>query len=65
MFNFKKAESFKIAGRAGTVNQVYEYKSRQDKSRLLKDIRLTGPRYDPRTRKQVFEMEIKLPGGTP
>jgi len=62
-FSYKKTESLKVSGKAGVVSQVYEFKKTLDKSRLFKDVSLEGPRFDRRSRRQIFDIEIKLPGG--
>jgi hypothetical protein len=62
-YSFRKREAVKLSGLAGTVNKVYDFKKKLDDSPLFPESTLQGPRYDPRRRKQVFDIEIKLPGG--
>ncbi len=60
-FDYRKGENIKVSGVAGTVNQVYDFKSQIDASELFLDSELQGPRWDERRRQQVFDVTIRLP----
>ncbi len=61
LFDYRKGNSARIGGQADSVNQVYDYKTRMDGSALFLNAELTGPRYDARRKKQLFDMELALP----
>lgn len=61
---FRRGENAVVSGEAEAVNQVYEFKQNVDDSPLFKGGRastLTGPQWDERKRKNVFELDIGLP----
>lgn len=62
-FSYIKGKAVKIPGDAATVEQVYEFKNKLDGSKLFDEVSLKGPRWDKKKRKQVFDIEIELPGG--
>ncbi len=64
-FAYRKAEGVKISGQADSVNQVYDYKTRMDESVLFSNADLSGPRYDGRRKKHLFDMDLALPEETP
>lgn len=61
-YTYTKGQAIKVAGEAGDVNHVYEFKTKVDASSLFTRSTLNGPRLDRRTRKQVFEIDIALGG---
>lgn len=62
-FSYRKDEGVKISGDAGAVNLVYDFKTALDGSKMFRDVSLQGPRGEPRTGKQLFDMDMKLAGG--
>lgn len=60
--SYQKGTQIKIIGEAMDVNLVYDFSNKLNKSPLFKKTVLHGPRYDRRKRKQVFDVEIHLPG---
>ncbi|MFC1497391.1 PilN domain-containing protein [Verrucomicrobiota bacterium] len=61
--NYEKAEEMKISGEATHVNLVYDFKKKLDESELFYETILQGPNLDVKTRRQIFDMNIKLSGG--
>lgn len=59
-FSYRKTDVLNVGGSAVTVAQIYAFKRKLDKSSLFGDVILEGPRWDPRRKKQVFEMNIEL-----
>jgi len=59
-FSYRKKDVLKIAGEAPATAQIYELKRKLDVCALFGNTALEGPRYDPRRRKQVFEIDISL-----
>jgi hypothetical protein len=64
-FTYRKGDSVRISGEADAVGVVYAFKNKLDESDLFAASSLTGPRRDPRRRKEVFDVELELPGGEP
>jgi len=62
-FSYRKGETVKIAGEAGTVDVIYTFKKNLDGSKLFFEASLQGPRHDKRKRKEVFDIEMRLPRG--
>jgi hypothetical protein len=60
-FSYRKEEVLKVSGQAPTVAQIYAFKRKLDSSELFGNVTLEGPRYDPRRKRQVFEVDIRLP----
>ena len=62
-FTYRKGEEVKISGEADSANLVYDFKNKLDGSRFFTGTSLDGPRRDPRRNKEVFDIDMKLPGG--
>ena len=62
-FSFRKDEGLKISGEATSVNLVYEFKKSVDASPLFRKNSLQSVRQDPRSGRQIFDMDLALPGG--
>lgn len=62
-FTYRKGEGVKISGEADTVNLVYDFKNSLDGAHFFAGTTLDGPRHDPRKGKEMFNMDLKLPGG--
>lgn len=62
---YRKGESVKLSGEAQTVQQVYDFKAKLDATGLFVSCTLQGPRLDPSRGKQLFDIDIALPGGRP
>lgn len=60
-FTYKKGESVKLTGEAGTVDQVYAFKNKLDSSELYTENVINGPHFERLRGKQVFDMELRLP----
>ncbi|MCX7591778.1 MAG: hypothetical protein N2255_09135 [Kiritimatiellae bacterium] len=60
-FLYKKGEVVKIAGEGDSVGLVYDFKKSLDGSGLFREARLQGPRRDIQRRKEIFDMDLKLP----
>jgi Tfp pilus assembly protein PilN len=63
-FSYRKGESVKMAGDAGSVDQVYAFKRNLDGSALFPKAELQGPRAD-KSGKQVFDLTLSLPADEP
>jgi hypothetical protein len=64
-FSYAKGEDVKISGEAGTVSDIYAFKNRLDESKFFVSSALSDVRLDPKRGKQMFNVDIKLPGGGP
>ena len=62
-YTYRKGESAKLSGEATSVNLVYGFKKKLDDSGLFEEVKLFGPTLNQKRRKQMFDMEITLPGG--
>ena len=63
-FSYRKDEGVKLSGEAGAVNLVYDFKTALDGAKMFRDVSLQGPRGEPRTGRQLFDMDLKLAGGS-
>lgn len=59
-FTYRKGEGIRISGEAQTVDDVYTFKKSVDEVKTFKSATLQGPQ--DRGGKQLFDMDIKLPG---
>jgi Tfp pilus assembly protein PilN len=64
-FSYIKGEELKISGEAGAVNDIYTFRNQLDESKFFVSSTLNNVRLDPRRNKQLFDVDIKLPGGEP
>lgn len=62
-FSYRKGEAVKISAEAESVDLVYDFKNKLDGSTFFLETSLQGPRRDNSKRKEVFDIEMKLPGG--
>jgi hypothetical protein len=63
LFSYRKDEgSVSLKCAADTVELVYEFKSRLDRSPLFVSAELQGPRLDANTRRQLFDLTLGIPG---
>jgi hypothetical protein len=62
-FTYRKGEGVKISGEADSANLVYDFKNKLDGSRFFTGSTLDGPRRDQRRSKEMFDIDMKLPGG--
>ncbi|MGQ9661031.1 MAG: pilus assembly protein PilM [Kiritimatiellia bacterium] len=60
-FLYKKGETVKIAGAGDSVGLVYDFKKKLDGSDLFREAKLQGPRRDVQRRKEIFDLDLKLP----
>jgi hypothetical protein len=60
-FTYRRGESLKVAGEAAEVSTIYDFKNKVDASKLFPSSALRGPTFDARRKKNVFDIEIKLP----
>ncbi|MFC1462198.1 PilN domain-containing protein [Verrucomicrobiota bacterium] len=61
-FTYRKGEQVKIVGEGLDVTRIFEFKNKLDGSGLFTRTTLHGPRFDRRKRKQIFDIEMDLPG---
>lgn len=64
-FNYKRATApgtISIRGEAPSTDLVYDFKKKIEESKLFPDSTITGPSWDPRRGKQIFQIDIKLRG---
>jgi hypothetical protein len=62
-FTYRKGESLRVAGEADSVNLIYAFKNGLDESALFLEAALQGPTFDRRRKKNIFDVELRLPGG--
>ena len=62
-FTYKKGEDLKISGEAGAVGEIYAFKTELDESKFFVSSALNNVHLEARRAKQVFDVDIKLPGG--
>jgi hypothetical protein len=62
-FTYRKGEGVKISGDAESANLVYDFKNKLDGSGFFTGSSLDGPRLDPRRGRELFDIDLKLPGG--
>lgn len=62
-FSYKKGEELKVSGEAGAVGDIYTFKTQLDESKFFVSSALNNVRLDARRGKQMFDVDIKLPGG--
>ena len=60
-FSYRKEEGVRLSGEADDVNQVYAFKRNLDASDVFSEATLQGPRRN--KTKEVFDVDLKLPGG--
>jgi len=60
-FAYRKGENVRIAGEAEAVGVVYAFKDSLDRSGFFLESDLTGPRRDTRKRKEIFDIDLRLP----
>lgn len=63
-FSYRKGESVKMSGSAGSVDQVYDFKRKLDTSALFTGAELQGPRQS-RDKRQDFDLTLVLPADEP
>ncbi len=61
-FSYRKGEALKLSGEAGSVDLVYAFKNKLDAGDIFESSDLVGPHTDPRTRKEMFDVDLLLPG---
>ena len=61
-YSYRKGESLKISGEAANVNLVYALKNKLDESELFLESELIGPHRNTRSKKEIFEIGLTLPG---
>ena len=61
-FTYRKGEHVKIVGEGPDPAGIYDFKNKLDASGLFTRTTLHGPRFDRRKRKQIFDIEMILPG---
>ena len=62
-FTYRKEEQVRVSGEATSVNLIYELKDGLDAANVFPKTTLQGPIHDRRKNKEVFDIEMKLPGG--
>ena len=61
-FSYRKSEGIKLSGEARAVDLVYQFKNRLDEGEFFPETVLRSVRHDRRKNKEIFNMEIRLPG---
>jgi len=62
-FTYRKGEQVKIVGEGLDVPRILDFKNKLDACGLFTKTVIHGPRFDRRKRKQIFDIEMALPGG--